>query len=164
LDGDPTEVFFDDKQWLPMPGVAKGEAWMKVLFVDEERGIVVIKYKFGPNTEVTKHTHLRHAIAYTTAGEWQYGDVKLTEGVMGYEPAGSSHTPISGPGAELFVIVIAPGDEDSDEVRGAAAATHLPDGTELRFDMAFFKMMEKIETPEQLAELAASIEAGGSGY
>src|SRR5947207_8178672 len=71
---DPTRVFSsEDREWLPLPGIPKGEAWVKVIHADEELGKVVFKFRFGPGCELVPHTHRCHAIAYTISGEWEYG-------------------------------------------------------------------------------------------
>ena len=46
---DLTRVFTsEDRQWLPLVGVPKGEAWIKVIHADEDLGKVIFKFRFGP--------------------------------------------------------------------------------------------------------------------
>ena len=41
---DLTRVFTsEDKEWLPLAGIPKGEAWIKLIHADEELGKVVFK-------------------------------------------------------------------------------------------------------------------------
>jgi quercetin dioxygenase-like cupin family protein len=148
---DPTRVYTShDRQWIPMPLIPKGEAKIKVIHADEERGTVVFKFLFGPGTELVPHTHKCHAIAYTISGEWEYEGMKLPEGAIAYEPVDSTHTPSSEPGAELAVIL----NSETDQF----LINHMPDGSELAFDMPFFKQLEGI-TPEQAEELIAQMTA-----
>src|ERR687897_358604 len=94
-----------DRPWLPVPGVPKGEAQIKVLNVDEDLKKVVFKFRFSPGCELVPHTHHCHAVAYTISGEWEYEGLKLPVGAVAYEPVASKHTPSSDPGAELIVFL-----------------------------------------------------------
>jgi quercetin dioxygenase-like cupin family protein len=122
-----------DRDWLPIPHIPKGEAWLKVIQADRELGKVVFKFRFSPGCELPPHTHRCHAIAYTISGEWEYEGLTLPEGSVAYEPVESHHAPTSGPGAELVVVL----DSDDDQF----LINHLPDGTEVPFDMAFFESL-----------------------
>ena len=154
---DPTRVFTsEDRKWIPLPLVPKGEAWFKVIHADEELGKVIFKFRFSPGCELAPHTHHCHAIAYTISGEWEYEGLKLPEGAVAYEPVGSTHTPSSDPGAELAVILSSETDQ--------FLINHMPDGTDIPFDMAFFKAMEGIsrEEAQRLVEEVAA-NAGATG-
>jgi quercetin dioxygenase-like cupin family protein len=149
---DLTRVFTsEDKDWLPVPGVPKGEAWIKVIHADEERNVVVFKFRFGAGCELVPHTHRCHAIAYTISGEWEYEGLKLGEGAIAYEPVDSIHTPSSEPGAELVVVLSSKSDQ--------FLINHMPDGSEIAFDLAFFRQLEMM-TPDQVAELAQQMGVG----
>lgn len=149
--GDETRVFSsDDREWIPLPLIPKGEAWIKVIHADEERGNVVFKFHFSRDCELPAHTHHCHAIAYTISGEWEYEGMKLPEGALAYEPVDSLHTPSSGPGAELVVFL----NSDTDQF----LINHLPDGTDIPFDMSFFKQLEGM-TAEQARELTEEVAA-----
>ena len=147
---DPTRVFTsDDREWIPLPLIPRGDAWMKVIHADEQLGNVIFKFRFSPNCQLPPHTHHCHAIAYTISGEWEYEGLTLPEGAVAYEPVESMHTPSSGPGAELVV-----------SLRGETdrfLTNHLQDGTEVDFDMAFFKALEGIgaEEAQRLTEAMA---------
>jgi quercetin dioxygenase-like cupin family protein len=148
---DPTRVFTsDDQDWLPLPLVPKGEGWIKVIHADEELGNVIFRFRFSPGCELAPHTHECHATAYTISGEWEYEGLKLPEGALAYEPVGSTHTPSSDPGAEIVVFLTS----DSDRF----LVNHMPDGTDVPFDMAFFKALEgaSVEEARSLVEQAAS--------
>ena len=143
---DPTRVYTsEERAWLPLPGIPKGEGWIKVIHADEEFGKVVFKFRFGPGCELAPHTHKCHAIAYTISGEWEYEGLRLPAGAIAYEPVESVHTPSSEPGAELVVVL-------SSETQGFLI-NHMPDGTDIPFDIGFFKQLEGM-TPEQAKELA----------
>jgi quercetin dioxygenase-like cupin family protein len=146
---DLTRVFnSEERAWLPLPGIPKGEAWVKVIHADEELGKVVFKFRFGPGCELAPHTHKCHAIAYTISGEWEYEGLKLPAGAIAYEPVESVHTPSSGPGAELVVVL----SSDTDQF----LINHMPDGTDIPFDIGFFRQLEGM-TPEQAVQLAAQM-------
>jgi quercetin dioxygenase-like cupin family protein len=146
---DATRVFTShDREWIPIPLVPKGAGFIKVIHADEDRGIVVFKFKFDPGTELAPHTHKCHAIAYTISGEWEYEGLKLPQGAIAYEPVDSVHTPSSEEGAELIVTL----NSDTDQF----LVNHLEDGTDVPFDMAFFKQLEAVTTPEQVEELVAA--------
>jgi hypothetical protein len=138
---DPTRVFTsDDREWVPIPLVPKGEAWIKVIHADGELHNVVFKFRFSPDCELPSHTHHCHAIAYTIAGEWEYEGLTLPVGGLAYEPVASTHTPSSGPGAEIVVFLNSVNDE--------FLVNHMPDGTDIAFDMAFFKALEGISAAD----------------
>lgn len=146
---DPTRVFTsDDKDWIPIPMIPKGEGWIKVIHADEERKAVIFKFRFSPGCELAPHTHKCHATAYTISGEWEYEGLKLPEGAIAYEPVDSTHTPSSGPGAELVVVLQSKSDE--------FLVNHMPDGSEVAFDMGFFKALEDL-TAEQAEGLLAQL-------
>lgn len=146
---DPTRVFTsDDKDWIPIPMIPKGEGWIKVIHADEERKAVIFKFRFSPGCELAPHTHKCHATAYTISGEWEYEGLKLPEGAIAYEPVDSTHTPSSGPGAELVVVLQSKSDE--------FLVNHMPDGSEVAFDMGFFKALEGL-TAEQAEGLLAQL-------
>lgn len=146
---DETRVFeSSDRAWIPIPLLPKGEAWIKVIHADPELHKVVFKFRFGAGSELPAHTHRCHAIAYTISGEWAYEGLTLGEGAIAYEPIQSTHTPTSGPGAELVVIL--------DSTDDHFIVNHLPDGQDVEFDMAFFQSLEDI-TPEAADKMLAQL-------
>ncbi len=152
---DATRVYqSEEREWIPMPLIPKGEAWIKVIHADPELGNVIFKFRFSPGCELVPHTHHCHAIAYTISGEWEYEGLKLPEGGVAYEPVASTHTPSSGPGAELVVFL------KSENER--FIVNQMPDGSEIEFDMAFFQAMEGI-TAEEAARLTEQLAAGAAG-
>src|SRR5438128_9886098 len=131
---DLTRVFTsEERAWLPLPGIPKGEAWIKVIHADEELGKVVFKFRFGLGCELAPHTHKCHAIAYTISGEWEYEGLKLPAGAIAYEPVESVHTPSSEPGAELVVVL----SSDTQEF----LINHMTDGTDIQFEIVFLKQL-----------------------
>ena len=146
---DSTRVFTSgERDWIPVPMVPKGEGWIKVIHADEERKAVIFKFRFSPGCELAPHTHKCHATAYTISGEWEYEGLKLPEGAIAYEPVDSTHTPSSGPGAELVVML----QSESDQF----LVNHMPDGSDVPFDMGFFKALEGL-TAEQAEGLLAQM-------
>jgi quercetin dioxygenase-like cupin family protein len=148
---DATRVYAsDERDWIPLPLIPKGEAWFKVIHADEELKNVIFKFRFSPDCELPPHTHHCHAIAYTISGEWEYEGLKLPVGAVAYEPVASKHTPSSKPGAELIVFLKSETDK--------FLTNHLPDRVDVDFDMGFFKAMEGI-TAEDAAKLTEQIAA-----
>jgi quercetin dioxygenase-like cupin family protein len=138
--GDPTRAITShDRDWIEVPHIPKGKAWLKVIHADPELNKVVFKFRFSPGCELPAHTHRCHAIAYTISGEWEYEGLTLPEGAIAYEPVESVHAPTSGPGAELVVVL----DSDDDQF----LINHLPDGTDVPFDMAFFQAVLNAPAP-----------------
>ena len=151
MEADTTRTYSSsDRAWIPVPLIPKGEAFIKVIHADPELHKVVFKFRFGPGTELPSHTHRCHAIAYTLSGEWAYEGLTLPEGAIAYEPVESTHTPTSDPGAELVVIL----DSEDDQF----LVNHMPDGTDIPFDINFFKALEGI-SPEDAAKLTEEVAA-----
>ena len=149
MEVDETRVYSsNDRAWIPIPLVPKGEGWIKVIHADPELHKVVFKFRFGPGTELPPHTHRCQAIAYTISGEWAYEGMKLPEGAIAYEPVESTHTPTSEQGAELVVIL------DSEDDR--FLVNHMADSEDIEFDMAFFQQLEGID-PEEAEEMLAEL-------
>ena len=146
---DETRVYSsDDRAWIPVPLIPKGEAWIKVIHADPMLQKVVFKFRFGPGTELPAHTHRCHAIAYTISGEWAYEGFTLPTGAIAYEPVESTHTATSEHGAELAVVL----DSTDDQF----LINHMPDGEDVPFDMAFFQSLEDI-TPEAAEQMLADL-------
>jgi quercetin dioxygenase-like cupin family protein len=147
---DPTRTYTaEDKPWIPLPNIPKGEGWLKVIHADEERGVVIFKFRFSAGCELLPHSHRCHAIAYTISGEWEYEGLKLPVGTIAYEPVGSVHTPSSDPGAELVVTLTS----DDDQF----LINHMPDGSEWPFDMAMFKRLEAVQSERDIETLLAEL-------
>jgi hypothetical protein len=50
---DPTSVFnSDDREWILIPIIPQGEAWIKVIHADEELRNVIFKFRFSPDCEL----------------------------------------------------------------------------------------------------------------
>lgn len=136
-----------DREWIPLTAVAEGASF-KVLVADPELHQVVVVFRFAPGTVLPPHTHKCHATAYTISGEWAYEGKPLPEGALAYEPVESTHQPVSESGAELIVILQSKNDD--------FLINHMPDGTDLPLDMAFFKAVEGRTAAEVEAMFAAS--------
>lgn len=139
-----------DREWVEVPLLEKGEAWIKVIHADPELHKVVFRFRFGPGTALPPHTHACHAIAYTISGEWEYEGLRLPEEAIAYEPVASTHAATSEHGAELVVVL----DSKDDQF----LINHLPDGTDVPFDMAFFQTVEGL-TAEDAARITAELAA-----
>lgn len=145
---DPTRIHTShNREWIPFPA-PKGEVQIKIIHIDEERGVVVCRYKLAPGTELTRCTHKCHVIAYTISGEWEYEGLKLPEGTLAYEPVDSTLTASSGPGAEVFVVLTSETDQFLIE--------HLPDGTDVPVDLVTFKQLARGTMPEQVHALGTA--------
>lgn len=80
-----------DLPWVELlPGI---EA--KLLQVDLDRGLWIVKNRFAPGTVVQTHRHTGTVYAFTTSGSWyyaEYPDEVNEAGSYLFEPAGSLHT------------------------------------------------------------------------
>lgn len=143
---DPTRVVESaDQEYIPFGPIPGAE--FKVIVADEVLNRVIFKFRFAPGTVLPPHTHDCQAIAYTLSGEWEYEGLRLPAESVAYEPIGSTHTPSSETGAEIVVTLIS----DSDRF----IVNHMPDGSELLFDMAFFKAFEGVTREQAEATMAA---------
>jgi quercetin dioxygenase-like cupin family protein len=73
---------------------ATGGIWLKVLRVDEARGIWVVRNRFEPGVRLQTHRHTGPVDGYTVSGRWHYLEYDFYSGAGSYirEPAGSVHT------------------------------------------------------------------------
>lgn len=77
------------------PFIDEGSFQIKLLQVNIETGLWVIRTKFAPGTTVQKHKHTGEIYAFTDSGSWYYLEYPDDINVAGsylYEPAGSVHT------------------------------------------------------------------------
>jgi quercetin dioxygenase-like cupin family protein len=67
---------------------------LKVMRVDLDRGIWVIRNRFQPGVQLQTHKHTGPVEGFTLSGRWHYleYDFESTAGSYIYEPAGSVHT------------------------------------------------------------------------
>lgn len=136
-----------DQEWVAFqktPGVH-----VKVILADEERHQVVLRLRLDPGCVLPPHTHRCHAIAYTISGEWEYEGLRLSAQAVADVPSGSVHTPSSEGGAELVVVLSSETDE--------FLVNHMPDGSEVTLNMAFFKALEGA-TRARALDAAAELE------
>lgn len=127
---DPTAIVHShDRPWIALDD--SGAMRIKVLVVDEALRQVVFLFRLEAGAVMRPHRHWCHAIAYTTAGEWQYEGGVLTQGSVAYEPFGSEHTPSSVHGAEVVAVLKSDSERFLD--------VFLEDGTVFPMDLAFFK-------------------------
>src|SRR4051812_3588292 len=78
-----------------LPWIDLGEGIeIKVLQVNIDLGLWVIKNRFAPGAAVQIHKHTGQVFAFTQSGAWKYkeSDFVNTAGSYLYEPAGSIHT------------------------------------------------------------------------
>ena len=139
-----------EREWIEVPLIPRGQAWIKVIHADPELRNVVFKFRFSPGCELPPHTHHCHAIAYTISGEWEYEGLKLPEGAIAYEPVASTHTPSSEPGAEMVVFLRSETDQ--------FLVNHMADGTDIPFDISFFEALVGI-SPDDAAKLTEEVAA-----
>lgn len=135
----------EDKPWLPLgePG-----NFMKILHIDEEDRQVVFLQRFAKDTRHPKHTHHCTAIAYTLRGEWCYDGQPFPLDHLGFEPYGSTHTPMTQDGHDADVLVILTSRDDR------FIEAHLEDGTSFEMNMDFFKMVRDMSVEEAEALMA----------
>lgn len=67
---------------------------LKVVQVDIEAGLWIIRNRFAPGVSVQKHRHTGQVYGYTLRGAWKYAEYDYVNraGSFLYEPAGSVHT------------------------------------------------------------------------
>ena len=135
----------DDKPWHTF--LQTPEDAIKVLHIDDKAQQVIFVQRFGVNTRHHKHTHHCTAIAYTLSGTWVYDDTEIGEGVVAFEPFGSTHTPMTTNGnvADVLVILTAINKD------GRLLELHGEDGSSFELDLAAFKLMLSM-TPEEFLE------------
>lgn len=136
----------DDKPWLP---IGEPGNFLKVLHIDEADRQVVFMQRFAKNTAHPKHTHHCTAVAFTISGEWCYDGRPFPTGSVGYEPFGSTHTPMTMNDSEADVLVVLTSRDDR------FIEIQMPDGSTLDLNMEMFKMLNKMTPEEALAMSAA---------
>jgi len=67
---------------------------LKVVQVDREAGLWIIRNRFAPGVTVQTHKHTGQVFGYTLSGAWKYAEYDYVNraGSFLYEPAGSVHT------------------------------------------------------------------------
>ena len=120
------------RHWVPTPQFGGGA--IKILLLDEEAKRVCLIYRFEANANLPRHSHACTAMALTLSGEWEYDEGKLPVGSFAYEPFGSDHRPMSGPGADVFVTLQSTNDE--------FLVYHLDDGSTFPIDMAVLRELD----------------------
>ena len=67
---------------------------LKVVQVDVEAGLWIIRNRFAPGVRVQTHRHTGPVFGYTLSGAWKYAEYEYVNraGSFLYEPAGSVHT------------------------------------------------------------------------
>ena len=78
---------------LPWVDIGEGSL-MKVLHIDVEQGLWVVRNRFQPGYVVQTHKHTGPVYAFTLSGSWKYREYPEvnTAGSYLFEPAGSTHT------------------------------------------------------------------------
>lgn len=88
----PTAIHRGDDE-LPWVDLGDGVE-LKVLQVNINHGLWVIRNRFAPGAAVQIHKHTGQVFAFTQSGSWKYLESAYvnTAGSYLYEPAGSIHT------------------------------------------------------------------------
>lgn len=89
-----TEAIHIGESELPFVDLGDGSL-LQLLQVDLNQGLWVVRTKFKPGYQVSKHYHTGSVFAVTLEGCWyykEYPDYKNTKGSYLYEPAHSVHT------------------------------------------------------------------------
>ncbi len=89
-----TEALHIGEDELPHVDIGDGST-LQLLQVDLNVGLWVIRARFQPGYQVTKHYHTGQVFAVTLSGSWyylEYPDYVNTTGSYLYEPADSVHT------------------------------------------------------------------------
>ena len=126
---------------------------MKVLHVDHEMRQVVFFHRFCRNTSHTTHTHRGSAIAYTISGTWRYDGEPFPDGTVAFEPAGSTHTPMTRNGETAEVLVILTADNEE----GVLLELNLEDGTKALFTLDVMAKMQRMKSQAEFSRLLPQI-------
>ena len=88
----PTAIHRGDDE-LPWVDLGEGVE-LKVLQVNINHGLWVIRNRFAPGAAVQIHKHTGQVFAFTQSGSWKYEEYPevTTAGSYLFEPAGSVHT------------------------------------------------------------------------
>ena len=92
LDGIPRAIHRGEDE---CPYVDAGDGvQLKVVQVDIDQGLWVIRNRFAPGTRVPRHKHTGAVHAFTESGAWKYEEYPEVNRAGSYlfEPAGSIHT------------------------------------------------------------------------
>jgi 2,4'-dihydroxyacetophenone dioxygenase len=90
----PTPAILREDHQLPWVELTEGLE-IKLLQVDLDNGVWIIRNRFAPGTVVQKHRHTGSVNAFTETGSWyyaEYPDEINRAGSYLFEPAGSVHT------------------------------------------------------------------------
>jgi quercetin dioxygenase-like cupin family protein len=89
----PAAILREDHE-LPWVELTEGLE-IKVLQVDLDNGVWIVRNRFAPGTVVQKHRHTGSVYAFTETGSWYYEEYPESVNRAGsylFEPAGSVHT------------------------------------------------------------------------
>lgn len=80
----------DDIPWVATDGSVE----IKLVQVDIELGLWIVRNRFAPGAVVQKHRHTGQVFGYTLTGAWKYAEYPDVNraGSFLFEPAGSEHT------------------------------------------------------------------------
>ena len=89
----PTEAHHVADDECPFVDTGSGIE-LKVVQVDVEAGLWIIRNRFAPGARVQKHRHTGPVYGYTLSGAWKYAEYDYVNraGSFLHEPAGSVHT------------------------------------------------------------------------
>ncbi len=90
---DLTEAIHLGHDELPFVQAGAGVE-LKLVMVDIDQGLWIIRNRFAAGTQVQKHRHTGQVFGYTLSGAWKYAEYDYVNraGSFLYEPAGSEHT------------------------------------------------------------------------
>jgi len=103
-----------------VPWMDGGNHLYKVLRVEHDTGVRVLRLLLPPGFQSPRHRHTGHSYGYTISGAWGYEEYgsRYSAGSLIYEPVGSTHT----------LIVFADNQEATDVVFLSRGANETFDG------------------------------------
>ncbi len=105
------------KDWQPLP--VEG-AWVKLLSMDEERGIAVVMGKLDAGAAYPAHTHIKQEEIFMLTGDLHIGDRELGPGDYHRAEAGSRHEINHSKNGCTLLAIISIEDLQAQFSRGAA--------------------------------------------
>ncbi len=114
---DPLRSRYVDVDALPWKATSSPGIDVKVLFSDEERGLMTALFRWAPGARLELHEHVDVEQSYILEGRLVDEEGEATAGTFVWRPAGSRHVAEAPDGALMLAIFLKPnkffGDRDN---------------------------------------------------
>lgn len=112
----PLQSRYVDAEALPWKATSSPGIDVKVLFSDEERGLMTALFRWAPGAKLELHEHVDIEQSYILEGRLVDEEGEATAGTFVWRPAGSRHVAEAPDGALMLAIFLKPnkffGDRD----------------------------------------------------